>query len=897
MSKIIPFFIALLSSLGVLAQYDVVINEFMAINDKTLQDEDGNYPDWIELHNASADDVSLTGWFITDDLNEVTKWQFPDITLAADEYLIIFASGKDRKLEKDKLHTNFKLSGSGEFLALVKPGGTQFSTTFSPAYPEQYSDLAYGDFEGSFAYLALATPGYENSDSTFLLPPVFSIEHGHFFSPILLELTSNFEGTEIYYTTDASEPSTVNGVKYYGPIEITTTKVIRAVVANAGGSISMSKTQTYLFPEDVIHQSFEQPGYSSYWLSPEIGTDNFFQIPSEYGMFDIVVNHPTVSPVIVDALQDLPVVSVVSDIDNFFSESTHPDSGGIYMYNGQPNGPTKDLVYCLGRGWERPVSVEYFSTNDGSIDFQANCGIKIHGGASRSTRKTTKYSFKLGFKSEYGPSKLKENVFGDGSPDQYDWLILRGGFAPRYGQQIRDPWTKWTYMEMGQHATFNQFVHLYINGLYWGMYNLSEQLDENYMRDHFGGSEEDYDVIKDYYELEAGDTVAWANLITMARDSMSNPHFYQKLLGNNPDGTPNDVYEKLVDAENLIDYILLNFYIGNTDWDHHNWLGARNKINPEGYRFFSWDNEYVLREVSENIVNKNNEFRPTGLFYDLWESDEFKELFYSRVNKHFFAGGALTPESGYNRYLNLRSIIDTAIVCESARWNSVTSPKDDIWENSFHTFINSYFPVRTEIVIKQLLAKDMYPEIEPPTFNTDLKQLPKDFQLHFNTSAEGEIRYTFDDSDPGFVGEGNSGEVFIYNGSALALNNDTIVVKARVYKEGFWSTLLTKQFVIGEEPDALFHYLTDATDFYFYSYPNPMDVNTTIKYALPENSQISIRVYDVMGKLVTILEQGMVEAGKHSIIWNSTVIPSGIYYCVLENKTNYSSHRLKILRK
>ena len=194
MKRTIPFFIALAISAVAYSQDDVVINEFMAINDKTLQDEDGNYPDWIELHNTGVADISLNGWYLTDDINEVTKWQFPDIIIAADEYLVVFASGKDRKLEKDKLHTNFKLSSSGEFLALVKPGGTQFTTAFSPAYPEQFADLAYGNLGGSYTYLTIATPGSENSDSTYLPPPVFSVEHGHYFNAFALELTSDVDG-------------------------------------------------------------------------------------------------------------------------------------------------------------------------------------------------------------------------------------------------------------------------------------------------------------------------------------------------------------------------------------------------------------------------------------------------------------------------------------------------------------------------------------------------------------------------------------------------------------------------------------------------------------------------------------------------------------------------------
>ena len=106
----------------------------MAINNHTLQDEDGDYSDWIELFNSGSTEVNLGGWLLTDNPDSITKWMFPDVTMAPGEYLVVFASGKDRKAEKDKLHTNFKLSGSGEFLGLLLPGGSQYVSVFTPTF-------------------------------------------------------------------------------------------------------------------------------------------------------------------------------------------------------------------------------------------------------------------------------------------------------------------------------------------------------------------------------------------------------------------------------------------------------------------------------------------------------------------------------------------------------------------------------------------------------------------------------------------------------------------------------------------------------------------------------------------------------------------------------------------
>ncbi|HPC96962.1 MAG TPA: CotH kinase family protein [Sedimentisphaerales bacterium] len=126
------------------AQNLVRISEFMAVNDRGLEDEDRNEEDWIEIHNSEAGDVNLEGWFLTDDPENLTKWTFPAVTLGAGEYLVVFASGKDRRDPAGQLHTNFRLSGDGEYLALVGPDGVTVTSEFSPAYPIQAPDISYG---------------------------------------------------------------------------------------------------------------------------------------------------------------------------------------------------------------------------------------------------------------------------------------------------------------------------------------------------------------------------------------------------------------------------------------------------------------------------------------------------------------------------------------------------------------------------------------------------------------------------------------------------------------------------------------------------------------------------------------------------------------------------------
>ena len=126
------------------AQDNVVISELMAVNHDTLTDQDGQYSDWIELYNAGTNTVSLNGWYLTDNPNSLTKWRFPDVHLAAYSYLVVFASGKDLTNAAAELHTNFKLDGAGEYLALVRPDRVTVASQYSPQYPDQRADISYG---------------------------------------------------------------------------------------------------------------------------------------------------------------------------------------------------------------------------------------------------------------------------------------------------------------------------------------------------------------------------------------------------------------------------------------------------------------------------------------------------------------------------------------------------------------------------------------------------------------------------------------------------------------------------------------------------------------------------------------------------------------------------------
>ena len=140
------------------AQEGVWISEFMAANNTGLDDEDRDEEDWIEIYNAGADTANLKGWYLTDNINDLTKWAFPEVTLTPGAYLVVFASGKNRREPSGVLHTNFKLDGSGEYLGLVRPDGQTVVSAFAPVYPIQAPDVSYG-FSAVDMEAALIVPG------------------------------------------------------------------------------------------------------------------------------------------------------------------------------------------------------------------------------------------------------------------------------------------------------------------------------------------------------------------------------------------------------------------------------------------------------------------------------------------------------------------------------------------------------------------------------------------------------------------------------------------------------------------------------------------------------------------------------------------------------------------
>ena len=260
-----PFLVFVASLLALLSvaslRADPVITEFMASNTTTLADEDGAFPDWIEIFNPDATAVNLKGWYLTDDARDKKRWSFPAVTLAPQGYLVVFASGKDRRDPAKRLHTDFSLNADGEYLALIKPDGVTAATEFAPAFPDQRTNVSYGSGLPSAGgastvyYLQTPTPGAANTavqNAPLTETVKFSRSPGPYATTFSLELSGAAAGQSIRYVLiapsaagTASPELTATSLKYTAPLAISTSVVVKAAVFSANDAAKGRSTSTH----------------------------------------------------------------------------------------------------------------------------------------------------------------------------------------------------------------------------------------------------------------------------------------------------------------------------------------------------------------------------------------------------------------------------------------------------------------------------------------------------------------------------------------------------------------------------------------------------------------------------------------------------------------------------
>ncbi len=510
------------------------INEVMSLNVSTIQDSDGDTPDWIEIFNSSEKTIQMRNYFLSDDSKEPQKWKFPNLELPAKEYLVIFASGKyDLNTTKYSTHTNFKINSNGEKIYFNHLTGPIDSINTGILR----ADISTGRTQENGEVWKLfnePTPGSTNSSKSFngyASAVSANIKAGFYSSSQHIVLTTNSAESIIRYSLNGATPSERSAI-YSGALSINSTKVLKCRA----------------FEKDML------PG-------PELVQSYFINLS-----------------------KSLPVVSLSTDPDNLFD-----DDIGIYVegngtaYGGYPSNPVGPPANYW-EDWERPVHIELFSP-EGENQFSLAAGIKMFGKASRNLPQK---SFALHTRSRYGSSQLDYGLFSGLNITSYKSFLLRNAGSDNMTGEgavhFRDGFTATVASKLDIEKQAYQPAVVYINGEYWGIYGIREKNNEDFLAAHHGIDPDKVDILDDYHTLYPLVVEGSAN------------HYNALLDYLEKNGTRDNEDAKYVSTQmnvgNFLDYMALQIYSVNHDGPGHNSKFWRPQ-SPEGkYRWILYDTDF-----------------------------------------------------------------------------------------------------------------------------------------------------------------------------------------------------------------------------------------------------------------------------------------------------------------
>ena len=548
------------ASLASQAEPGPLINEVMAANVSTAVDPDfGQFGDWIELFNPSAEAVDLGNFTLTDDIRNPATWSIPPGTiLPPGGYILIWADGRD-----SGMHSNFRLSRDGEEIALYSPDGRLADMV---RFGDQTDDVSYGrtaDGAAEWSFFQLPTPGRMNEGLALetvirAAVPHFSLDGGRYEGTVEVALSATEPAAQIRYTLDGSQP-TADSPLYDAPISLTETAVVRARAFTDGLLASPIGTQTYLIGEETR----------------------------------------------------LPIVSLAIDPLYLWDPEI-----GIYI----------DENIDDRKEWERPASIALYEP-DGSLGFQAEVSIRLFGTTAIYLPQKSLAVFIRD--SGNGDDHASYELFPDRDLRDYSSFLLRSGSDDWAGAMLRDAFGQEAiegYMDLGTQAF--RTALLFINGSYFGIHNIREKENEDYLATHYGA---------DLNELD---------LLFVGSHHDDSPTELQVLYGNASDyealeafATSHDLnaaenyaaVQARLNTDHFIDYIIAESYAGNTSW-HRNrkvWR-AQPPFQRWDFLVYDLDRGFGLRYV--NTLQDILHYDP--LFGALLTNETFKNEFIQRFAHH-----------------------------------------------------------------------------------------------------------------------------------------------------------------------------------------------------------------------------------------------------------------------
>ena len=548
-------------------------------------------------------------------------------------------------------------------------------------------------------FFRVPTPGARNllGAVDYLEPVAFSVERGFHAVPFSLVLSAS-PGSAIYYTLDGKEPTT-SSLPYTGALSIARSLCVRAKAFKQDYESSRPVTHTYLFPGDII-------------ASPDMRTS--------------ITQDPTYGPQMTNALTALPSICIATESD---------------VINWTP---------------ELSASVEMITTNQ-SEGFHINAGVARFG--NRVTN-FAKRQFRLYFREKYGASKLKYPVFkgfdhGVPAVDEFDQLDLRSGShdMSQRGFYMSGRFCDDTLLETGNLNTHGRFVHVYLNGRYWGQYHMRERWKADTLAEYLGGDKADYEAVEgdgsssNWFIARPvdGDGSAWTRVKALANDYHSVKNY--------------------LNVPQFLDFMWMWMY-GNSEYEFRA-AGATN-AGVNGYMMQLRDPDGYLRSGSKSVSN-----RGPGSVLQMLRSEnhpDFRALQSDRIFRMFFHDGVMTPTRNRDRLLERCREIEAAFLAESARWGYRTPAS---WATERDRALDRFL-TKTDNLLNAFRSAGYYP-VEAPEYNRRGGVFTNTFLL--SITGSGDIYYTLDGTDPREQGTGQAAGTH-YDGP-LTLSNSA-VVKARV---------------------------------------------------------------------------------------------------------------------
>lgn len=684
--------------------------------------------DWIELHNNGTSNIPLANWSLTDDPQRPTKWTFPaGAEIPANGYLIILANDPSDPIPSAAyLHANFKLGSNGEFVGLYNPSGTEVSS-LTPSYPKQLPNFSYGlNTAGEEVYFATPSPGSANSGEEFtdkVDAPDFDQKGGFYDHALTVNLTSMTPGASIRYTTDGTEPTPTNGLDYTTPLSLarvsgTKGHIIRARAYLNGHIPSNVKTHTFLIQQDTRLRSAPSLVYAG---------------DEERSLYD-------------------PFGALAIGGGTYSNDQWR--ATGVGDYNNIVN---------RGRSYERPIHAEFYFP-DGTVGFRSDVGLRVSASSwSRPRMRLTstasspwptdskqKPSFNLYFRDDYGNPKVNLPLNGPAHEvEDYSQFRIRAGKNDISNPFIVDELVRRLSREMGNGASIGVINSLYVNAELKGYYNMVERLRAPFLSELYGtGDEVDWDILafeNGTDNIADGDKVAWNEMITRLNASTTEANWNRVL--------------ELADVANMADYYLINIYMATWDWPHNNWIAAKERSDRGRYRLYVWDAEGAMNNAGNRPISTEmiNQFIKTGTgeLRDLWRGlnrwEEFRILFADRIQKHMFNDGVLDDRDQENSTIKQHFeelVSDFQQLLQLVRnQNAVITTKVNNWTRGDQGRRSYLFGPARESFRNQ----DLWPTTTAPNFSKVGGSLAFGETLKI-TSAEGEIYYTTDGSDPRLFG-------------------------------------------------------------------------------------------------------------------------------------------------